>query len=185
MDKIKGIEVSVLFSSKEMRRGVEKYAELLQWFPRTNVETDSAFQRKFNGFYRVRRNVEWQKIYYALMESGKTKSLDFEKVIRAIYKETGRVEASFASKLIHTLDNDKPIWDKFVLQNLGLKMPVCYGEKKLESAIRLYRALVAWYEKALELPEVAQKIVEFDQAFKEYKSFSSTKKLDFLLWQIR
>ncbi len=78
-----------------------------------------------------------------------------------------------------------PIWDKFVLQNLGLKMPVCHGEKKIENVILIYKKIIAWYENALSIPEINQKMFEFDESFPVYKWFSKTKKLDFLLWQMR
>ena len=78
-----------------------------------------------------------------------------------------------------------PIWDRYVLQNLGLKMPICNGEKKFEIAVYLYYKIVDWYDKALSTIEIQQKTVEFDETFPEYKWFSKTKKLDFLLWQIR
>ena len=179
------VDIKALFSSENKKRGVEKYADIMQTFPSVNVATDKNFQRKFNGFYRVRRNEEWQNYYYAIMQKGKINKLSFEEVLFELYMKTGKVESSFASKLLHTLNNEMPIWDKFVLQNLGLKMPICQGEKKIEHAVRIYQEIIVWYEKALSVSEVNQKILEFDELFPEYKWFSKTKKLDFLLWQMR
>jgi hypothetical protein len=185
MDKIRNAEVENLFSLKERQRGVQKYAEILQSFSKVNVETDREFQKKFNGFYRVRRNVQWQNVYYGIMEKGKTQPLSFEIVLRELYQKTGRVEASFASKLIHTLNNDMPIWDKFVLQNLEKKILACNGEKKIEYSIRIYEEIIAWYKEAFQTSEIKQKLLDFNQVFPEYVCFSQTKKLDFLLWQMR
>ena len=109
----------------------------------------------------------------------------FADVLWEIYNATGRVEASFASKLVHTLNNDMPIWDKFVLQNLDKKMPILQGEKKLLKAIEIYDEIIAWYKEALLHKEVQKKILEFDAVFPQYSWFSNTKKIDFLLWQNR
>lgn len=165
--------------------GLDKYANIMKSFREVDVAKNGEFQKLFNGFYRVRRDVQWQKIYYAIMEKGKTEVLSFEQILRNIYDKTGRVEASFVSKLVHTLNADMPIWDKFVLQNLGLKMPICSGEQKLQNAIRIYQEIVLWYKKAWSINKINEKIREFDDIFTEYKWFSKTKKIDFLLWQMR
>ena len=187
LDKIIESDIKLLFSEESKRRGVKNYAELLQEFPLTNVEKDFAFQKKFNGFYRVRRNGDWQKVYYSIMEKGKTSSISFESVLHDIYKQLGRVEFSFASKLIHTLNQDMPILDRFVLQNLGIEQvkPYWTAEKKLQHAVCVYNEVFDWYKQALSNEKLAKKIVEFDEFFPEYKWFSQTKKLDFFLWQIR
>ncbi len=185
MDKIIKTDLKTLFSDETKKRGIKKYADILHTFPTIDASSDKEFQKKFNGFYRVRRNAEWQKVYYSIMEKGKTTALTFESVLTELYASLGRVEASFASKLVHTLNNAMPIWDKFVLENLGLKMPICKGEKKLKNTLLLYNEIIKWYDKALSSPQIQQKLVEFDELFPAYQWFSKTKKLDFLLWQIR
>ena len=47
------------------------------------------------------------------------------------------------------------------------------------------QAMHHWYEQALSTFEINQKILEFDEVFPQYSWFSQTKKLDFLLWQMR
>ena len=124
MNNIVSVNIATIFADSKKKRGVEKYAEIIKSFSLVNVTTDKDFQRKFNGFYRVRRNSEWQNVFYDIMENGKTEDLTFEGVLQQIYNKTGRVEASFSSKLIHTLNHNMPIWDQFVLQNLNLKIQV-------------------------------------------------------------
>ena len=187
IEKIVQADITLLFSDENKKRGVQKYAEILKSFSSTNVILDELFQKKFNGFYRVRRNSDWQKVYYSIMEDGKRKPLTFEMVLKELFTSLGRVEASFSSKLLHTLNNDMPIWDKWVLQNLTLDPPKQYWsmEKKLNACALLYNKIVVWYKKTLSMEEIQQKIVQFDAFFPEYKWFSETKKLDFFLWQIR
>lgn len=185
MEKIKEIDVKQVFTKKKNRKSVEKYALIIKEFQKTDASKDRNFQKKFNGFFRVRRNFNWQKIYYTIMETGKTQQLSFENVLFFLYKQTGRVEASFTSKLIHTLNKDMPILDKYVLQNLDKKIPLCTGEEKIKNVVRIYTEIVEWYKNALQEDYIQEKIAKFDEVFPEYKWFSLTKKLDFLLWQIR
>jgi hypothetical protein len=48
----------------------------------------------------------------------------------------GKLEASFASKLLATIDPNLPVWDKHVLRNTGLKAPSRQGswETRIEQA---------------------------------------------------
>jgi hypothetical protein len=40
--------------------------------------TRAATERRFNGLYRVRRNVQWQRTFYTLLEAQKTRrALEF------------------------------------------------------------------------------------------------------------
>ena len=185
MEKIIGLDVKKLLAIPGKHWGFEKYEKIMKSFSVIDVRSDRDFQKNFNGFYRVRRNVEWQKNYYSIMEQGKTKKQSFEEVLSEMYARTGRVEASFASKLLHTIDHNMPIWDQFVLQNLNKKLPICRGEEKIEKCIKIYGEIVTWYKEALADIGVRQKLFEFDEILPQYKWFSSTKKLDFLLWQMR
>ena len=78
--------------------GFDKYKQIMEMVRKTDVSSDPDFQRTFNGFYRVRRNVEWRKVYYDLFESVKGSNPSFEYIIRTMYEATGNIEASFSSK---------------------------------------------------------------------------------------
>ena len=43
--------------------GFDKYKQIMEIVRKTDVSSDSDFQRAFNAFYRVRRNAEWRKCY--------------------------------------------------------------------------------------------------------------------------
>jgi hypothetical protein len=103
--------------------GPRRYIWLQEQIARRNVTTDREFQTAFNGFYRVRRNLSWRSDYYQLMESSKESGIEFPQALREIARRTNRIEASFASKLVATIDPSKPVIDKFVLENFGLKLP--------------------------------------------------------------
>lgn len=75
-----------------------------------DVSSDRDFQTAFNGFYQVRRNEEWRKLFYALFEEVKGREPSYEYILRALYEATGNVVVSFSSKMLATINADIPRW---------------------------------------------------------------------------
>ena len=160
--------------------GLDRYEEIMQGDPQS-----SDFQRTFNGYYRIRRNEEWRQHYYALFCKARDEHYSFGQIIRELYQNTGNIEASFSSKMLATIDASKPIWDQYVLQNLGLVLTGKTKEEKLQNAVRLYDSIVAWYEEYLKTDEANENIKAFDRLLPYYAWISNTKKIDCLLWSKR
>ena len=160
--------------------GLDRYSEIMRGDP-----SSSDFQRLFNGYYRIRRNEEWRRHYYTLFRKAQTEHFSFEHIINELYDLTGNVEASFSSKMLATIDASKPIWDQYVLQNLGLVLTGKTKEEKLQNAVRLYDSIVAWYEEYLKTEEANENIKAFDRFLPDYAWISNTKKIDCLLWSKR
>ncbi len=166
--------------------GLEGYARIQRTVRKTDVSSDADFQRFYNRFYRVRRNAEWQSAYYEIMQREKTSAdLSFEDILREIHERTGNVEASFASKMIATLDPDRPIWDSIVLERLGLRLKSTTAQAKLENAISVYESIVGWYANYLATEDVARNIALFDELLPNYAWLTPVKKVNFLLWSER
>ena len=66
--------------------GFNKYKQIMERVRDTDVSSDEDFQRTFNSYYRIRRNEEWQAIYYDLFEAIKDSQPSFEQIIRTLYK---------------------------------------------------------------------------------------------------
>lgn len=170
-----------------IEKGLPKYRNIMSMFKRLDVSKDADFIRTYSGFYRIRRNDLWRKPYFEFMEQGKTKNVSFSDVINFIYRKTGRVEASFSSKLLATLYPDFPIWDQFVLKNLNLGLNTYYSNKQeqVNDSIRLYMRIVRWYENFVDSDEGKKLIGTFDSSFPNYSWLTPTKKVDFMLWSKR
>lgn len=165
--------------------GFNKYKQIMERVRNTNVSSDKDFQRTFNSYYRIRRNEEWQIIFYDLFETIKDSEPSFEQIIRALYKNTGNIEASFSSKMLATINSDMPIWDRYVVHNLCLNVKGKTKEEQLRCTVDLYDQMVRWYSIFLDTPNGRECIEEFDRILPEYKWMSSVKKIDFYLWSIR
>lgn len=96
----------------------------MESYKKVNIATDLAFQRKFNRFYRIKQRTEnFYKEYYNYFEKYKNKEVGFEETLLYFHSKHNRVEASFSSKLIGTINPDLPVLAKYVLENMGLKLP--------------------------------------------------------------
>ena len=178
-----GIDASVE-NLERRKKDLENYSYIISTCRCTDVSRDEVFQRKFDHFYRVRRNSTWRQIYFRLFEGNKKNAcITFEDILRSIYERTGRIEASFSSKMLATLNPEMPIWDSIVLAKLGMK-PILNLEKeeRMKKTVEMYNAIIEWYEKFNRTPEAQRYVEAFDCAFPEYKNFTKTKKIDFLIW---
>lgn len=178
--------VSRVFQERlALSMGLDKYQYIMEQVNNTNVATNSDFQRTFNGFYIVRRNESWRKAYYEHFESVKNGTPTFESIITYLYERTGNIEPSFSSKMLATIFPEKPIWDRYVVQNLDIQLTGATKEEKLKNAIILYADMEKWYADFLESEKGKECISEFDRVLPDYKGISSIKKIDSILWSIR
>jgi hypothetical protein len=164
--------------------GLEKYLWIQSRVHECNVTRNADFQRRFNGFYRIRRGEEWRQKFYALFEASKRETATFAAVLQALHDDLGRIEASFSSKLVATLDPTKPVIDRFVLENFGLRLPWPYEDDRLRKTIDIHKVLVRKYEELLASPTGRGIVAHFDRAYPR-AGVSDLKKVDLVLWQHR
>ncbi len=165
--------------------GLDKYQYIIDRVGKTDVSTDALFQKTFNGFYIVRRNEAWRKIYYELFETVKTETPTFESILTYMYEHTGNIEPSFSSKMLASIFPEKPIWDRYVVQNLNMELVGATKQERLENAILLYKNMEKWYEEFLQTDKAKECVEVFDRVMPDYKHISSIKKIDSILWSIR
>lgn len=173
---------NAIVSSLERAWGLPRYSRIVHRLGSVDVSTDAEYQRDFNRYFRVRRNAEWQRVFYVELERLKSTGAEFEPVLNRLYEETGLVEASFASKMVAAIDPTKPILDSKVLAYFGLRIGGTSPERRLSSAIRAYGHIVEWYGIYLARREAMENIELFDSLLPGYSWVSDVKKIDFFLW---
>ena len=167
------------------RKGIDQYVEIMTLFPIRDVSSDKEFQRKFNGFYRIRqRNQQFYNTYYKLMQDLKGNIVNFSDVIEYLYQASGRFEPSFSSKLIATHNPNMPIWDSIVLKNIGIKPPAFHARDRLSKIKRVYADIINWYGGYLSTDE-AKLIIDIFDTLVDKPFITNLKKIDFVLWQTR
>lgn len=162
---------------------IQHYMNIMSKVKTVNVADDQDFQREFDFFYKVRRNAEWRKVFFEIFERKKKKNCSYKEIITELYEGTGQVEASFASKILASIDENMPIWDSKVLDRIGIKSSNKRGQQKLEETIELYDVIVQWYsDLKANKASYNEYITSFDSRFPDYSSISDIKKIDFILW---
>ncbi len=178
--------------SLETAFGLKAYSNIMLFTKNQPFVATQEFRTKFNGYYRLRqRSTEWYDKFYSLFESQFRIERSFEDLLREMHTVSGSLEVSFISKLIATVNPDKPIWDQYVVRNIGLESEWLRSsrlskEKRIQKAVEIYNKIVKWYSDFLNDETGKACIEQFDQVLPQYKdSISDIKKIDCILWSKR
>ena len=183
----------VMIKSLEVACSFDAYLKT-QELHNTNVSTDIKYQKNYNSYYRVRRDRNWLKAYYDFMESNKNdQDISFEKILREISSVPHKakngtiksIEASFASKMLATINPNYPIWDSQVIRALDISIdPTLIGEDKIMAYVEAYTKLTREIGDFIKTTEGKMCIKQFDKTFPNLTYLNSFKKIDYYLWNI-
>lgn len=164
---------------------LDKYKYLRENLYKCDVRTAIYYQKRFDAFYRVRRDEKWRNIFFNYFESIKNnKDIRFEDILNHLYKKTGNIEASFSSKMLATINPNMPIWDQYILSNLSLNVEGKTKKERLDNTIKTYYKIVEIENEKLKEKDIKQTVAEFKDYFSEY-NLSDIKILDYILWNNR
>lgn len=170
----------------DLSRSVDQYLEIQALFNQHRHENSlgSKFKKRFRNFYKLRGTSEWQDDYFKCLHEARNEDVNFPDVLRAISKN--RLEASFASKIVATINPNMPVIDRFVLKNVGLRLPYYYTDDRRGAIHRLYECLISTYEKYLISSDGMATVGAFYQRFPQgRKRVTPLKAVDFILWRLR
>ena len=111
-------------------------------------------------------------------------ALHLEKYLNTSGVRLNRLEASFSSKLVATVNPDLPVWDAEVLRNLQIKKPLSTDKNRLKKTIEIYDEIIVWYANYLKNEKGQIQLAEFNNKFPN-SGISDLKKIDLILWQTR
>lgn len=151
-----------------------------------NLYTDSEYRKKFSGYYRMRFvTSQYRDAFFALFEQIKNQpDISFEKVSRQLFEVDKKHEFSFISKMLHTINPTRAIYDSQV--DAALCIHRSYQpdfSKRLQSDSDILSNIIAKYQRLLSAPEIVKVLEDFDQIAPSCK-ISTEKKLDFILWAL-
>uniref|UniRef100_UPI0035C75EA3 hypothetical protein n=1 Tax=Sphingobium yanoikuyae TaxID=13690 RepID=UPI0035C75EA3 len=127
-----------------------------------------------------------REAFYELFEDEKSRSdRNFERVLTALHNATGRIEASFASKLHATIDPHMPVYDSWVRLNMSLKARSGPAQLRVPALCADYESIASSYAWIMGQPDYAHVRAAFDDALPDLRDIGDVKKVDLLLWQSR
>lgn len=87
-----------------------------------NVAVDTEYRKKFSGYYQMRFvSQEYRDQFFELFEEIKSESSpSFRVVSQKLFQVDGKHEFSFITKMLHTIEPSRPIYDSQVDIALGI-----------------------------------------------------------------
>ncbi len=108
----------------------------------------------------------------------------FSDILDRLYKATGRYEASFASKLLATVEPSMPVIDSIVLRNLNLRLATSHSKDRAAHICQLHTTLLACFKEFLSTENGKYLVQCFLETYPDAE-VTEIKMLDLVLWQTR
>jgi hypothetical protein len=172
-------------------KSISFYNFLKSEFVKSNVTENYIFQSVFRSFYgldNVGFSEEFKRDYFKLIEKYRNQQdIDVENVFIDLhriqnFKGKDAVVFSFVSKLICTIDDTSPIYDKEVCRVFSFTQPI---HKDLTTIIDILRnqlkLLQDSYKEMIHSSLIPKTLTLFDEKFSG-NNLSMIKKLDFIFW---
>lgn len=190
-------EIIQKLASKEWQH-FNAYFAITQKFAKGDL--DEGFRKIFCNFYIMNGpmglNNQQQEVFFNLLSE---KADNLEKILKILYEIPGygnrkKIFLSFATKMIHTIDNNVPIYDRNIANILGLLNQKNQGSfwEKIENRLEIFKELKNRYNELLsnnEIKNILKKFRDNLQQKAENEGFlwqneilSDVKLLDSLLW---
>ncbi len=202
-------EIREALLQKRRINGIKRYINIMK--KRDNIEFYfEDFKEEYQKFYGMKRAIrgyhipdseKFYDVYFQyLKENLGNTSLSFEKVLKDLYDShiSDRVEASFSSKLLATVNPNMPVWDQNVFYQLKIPKPKTDSNHKdyqINETIKTYQVLMDKILEYLNSDLGREYIRVFNQVFDEVfqddcdifiwkENITDVKKIDFVLWSL-
>jgi len=166
------------------------YSFLKNVYTKGNILNNLVFQFVFRSYYRLDNAGLSDEIKSRFFELLAQKQTNLGLILSKLYeiptlKGENTIQFSFATKLLHTIDNDKPIFDSGVAILTNIKPKGSDRNTKIRSCIEIYDSLEKLYEELKEDDKIKKLISKFRSKFKvDDEKISDTKVLDFIMWSL-
>ena len=184
--------VKNILRKDKLHQGVYMYLRILHLLhsKKVDVSSDAEFQGLYKVFYVTHfgqsRCKTFEDEYFQIFQDVKDdKDVTPREIYNRVCDITKSCEMSYASKMLHNLDTDVPIYDTVVGDaHFGFKRPP-YSldfESRKNKGWAKYEKYQDAFHKYVQSAD-GQKIVELFDAEFPNNTISSVKKVDFVLWQ--
>jgi len=165
------------------------YIFLKNEYAKGKILDNFVFQFVFRTYYRLDNAGLSDGIKRRFFELLDQKQINLETILSELYeiptlKGKKTVQFSFATKLLHTINSNKPIFALEISRVTNIR-PTGSGEAKIHSCIERYDFLEKLYLDMLQDERITNIISEFRLTFKVGdQMMSDTKVLDFIMWSL-
>jgi len=143
---------------------ISVYLFLKKEYEKGNIENNPLFQFILRSYYRLDNaglGDEIKKEYFKILEE---KESDLKTILSRLHKVKNlrglnTIQFSFATKLLHTLNNNNPIFDSEVSDVIHKKQAGITKEEKIRSCLGIYEYLKCLYSNLLKYDEIMRVII--------------------------
>ncbi|MBA3047363.1 hypothetical protein KKC83_01555 [Patescibacteria group bacterium] len=169
---------------------IDVYLFLKNEYEKGNILNNFVFQFVFRSYYRLDSaglSDKIKKHYFELLAGKQTK---LERILSELYeiptlRSNNTIQFSFATKLLHTIDNNFPIFDSEVGKIFNMGVIGVGRDAKIASCIKIYDSLKIYYTELKKEEKIKEVISKFRQKFNvDTEKVSDTKILDFIIWSL-
>ncbi|SEI45273.1 hypothetical protein SAMN04244572_00336 [Azotobacter beijerinckii] len=186
--------VQLLLNGINREDHIDPYVSIRESFENQKNNTPK-FRSTYRQFYKLnaaRLSEKFCELYFALLEEHRNDEyIQVESITNSLYelesnsKGTHAVHFSFASKLVHTINNDLPVYDSMVaafyfFPNIKSNWNKA---KKIEEYLTSYHFLINEYKRVIENNLLGQAIEQFRERFEVGIEYSDVKLIDTLIWR--
>src|SRR3989344_6266345 len=152
-----------------------------------DISKEIWFQRLFNSLYKLRlrrRPRDEYRAFYDLFQklrkTNNKKKHSLKDILQKVHHATNKWHYSFSTKILHTLDDTKPIYDSRIGKLFDMTAPIVRNCYILEEHYGTYIQVI---KKLLKENDVNKILAKLGGELADFKKISSVKKLDFVLWR--
>lgn len=195
IQKLKNSSEQIIIELKRRRNDVDKYIFLKTKFSEDcNTENDTEFENTYKTFYVMRTaglTDIYFKEYFKLLNTrnfdNQNKLTDFLTRMDGILtrQKHNSIQLSFATKALHTINNDLPIYDVHVGNFFQLKNPndtKLSIQNRITTRQKIYNELITKFNNLLSLDETKKYLGEIRSMLNITDVINDTKLLDFIIW---
>lgn len=160
-----------------------------------DIKNNSLFKFAFRRYYFQRNEWFYKKEFYenyfslfsdkgmqSAIKSGKNVTEIIERIIEKLYVFKRRIELSYITKMIHTINNEYPIYDSNVVNALGIKKPLetDFIQRK-NHYIKIFGRICEIYDYIIR-NELLNDLISKFSLHRDISKLKNIKILDFIFW---
>ncbi|HLD30781.1 MAG TPA: hypothetical protein VJB41_01090 [Patescibacteria group bacterium] len=195
IQKLKNNSEQILIELKRRKNDVNKYIFLkIKFSEGCNIENNIEFENTYKAFYVMRTaglTDEYFKKYFKLLNTrnfgNQNKLTDFLTKMDGMLtrQKHNSIQLSFATKALHTINNDLPIYDVHVGNFFQLKNPndtKLPMQNRIATRQKIYDELITKFNNLLSLDETKKYLGGIRSMLNSADVINDTKLLDFIIW---
>lgn len=174
---------------------INTYLKIMEIFNEGFISNNEIFKSVYRKYYQLnaaRLSENYCSHYFKVMDDFRYKeNISIKVVVEELYKvptnakDKNIIMFSFATKLLHTIDNTRPLYDSFVGDFYffpQIKINWSY-DKKLSTYLQGYGFLQQESKRILDNQLLSESIEKFRKRFELPQVYTDQKIIDTLLWR--